>query len=194
MIMRFMQSLLAIHRIEPNGTKVLRLDGGSSKRRRRRTKVREIVLIMSFVVMAANPGMWAQPTVNFSGTWKQCNECCQPKRTGDVTVVIEHRDPELMVAMTILRGSAIPRHSTQRYTTDGKQSISIGPNGDEFHTSVIWSGQSLVFTVEEHEKGQIIHSKETWTVIENGAALKRVQEGPAGGAQRGLIYQKGNRL
>jgi hypothetical protein len=191
MIMRFMQSLLAIHRIEPNGTKVLRLDGGSSKRRRRRTKVREIVLIMSFVVMAANPGMWAHPTVNFSGTWKQCNECCQPKRTGDVTV-IEHRDPELMVAMTILRGSAIPRHSTQRYTTDGKQSISIGPDGDEFHTSVIWSGQSLVFTVEE--KGQIIHSKETWTVIENGAALKRVQEGPAGGAQRVLIYQKGNRL
>ena len=192
MIMRFMQSLLAIHRIEPNGTKVLRLDGGSSKRRRHRTKVREIVLIMSFVVMAANPGMWAQPTVNFSGTWKQCNECCQPKRTGDVTVVIEHRDPELMVAMTVLRGSAIPRHSTQRYTTDGKQSISIGPDGDEFHTSVIWSGQSLVFTVEE--KGQIIHSKETWTVIENGAALKRVQEGPAGGAQRVLIYQKGNRL
>lgn len=107
---------------------------------------------------------------------------------------IEHRDPELTVETKILRGSAIPRHSMQGYTTDGKESISIGADGDEFHTSVIWSGQSLVFTVEEHEKGQIIHAKENWTVMENGAALKRVQEGPAGGTQRVLIYQKGNRL
>jgi hypothetical protein len=80
------------------------------------------------------------------------------------------------VETTILRGSAAPRHALQHYTTDGKTSISTGADGDEFHTSVVWSGQGLVFSVEEHEDGRILLSRETWTLIENGAALERSRE------------------
>jgi hypothetical protein len=99
-----------------------------------------------------------------------------PKRNGDVTLRIEHHDPELIVETTALRNSGSPRHAVQRYTTDGKTSVSTGADGDEFHTSILWSGPSLVFSVEEHEDGRIILSKETWTLIENGAALQRVRE------------------
>ena len=76
----------------------------------------------------------------------------------------------------MLRNSGPPRHAVQRYSTDGRTSVSTGADGDEFHTSVTWSGPSLVFAVEEHEDGRIILSKETWTLIENGAALERCRE------------------
>ena len=76
----------------------------------------------------------------------------------------------------MLRSSGPPRHAVQRYSTDGKTSVSTGADGDEFHTSVTWSGPSLVFAVEEHEDGRIILSKETWTLIENGTALERCRE------------------
>ena len=54
--------------------------------------------------------------------------------------------------------------------------MSTGADWDEFRTSIVWKGQSLVFSVEEHENGRIILSKETWTLIENGAALERCRE------------------
>ena len=116
------------------------------------------------------------PNPNFSGTWKQSNERCVPKRTGDAILHIDHRDPDLIVETTVLRSSGPSRHAVQRYSTDGKASVSTGADGDEFHTSVVWSGQSLVFSVEEHEDGRIIPSRETWTLIENGAALERCRE------------------
>jgi hypothetical protein len=34
----------------------------------------------------------------------------------------------------------------------------------------------LVFSVEEHEDGRIILSRETWTLIENGDALERCRK------------------
>ncbi len=40
------------------------------------------------------------PLPDFSGTWKQSNELSSPRRTGDVTLRIEHRDPELIVETT----------------------------------------------------------------------------------------------
>jgi hypothetical protein len=132
-------------------------------------------LIMSLAVV-----MWAQTAANFAanffGTWKQSNERCIPKRTGDVTLRIDHRYPRLTVETTILRGSAPARHAVQSYSTDGKVSVSTGADGDEFHTSVSWRGPSLVFAVEEHEDGRILPSTETWTLIENGTVLQRVRQ------------------
>ena len=126
---------------------------------------------------------------NFSGTWKQFNERCVPKRTGDVTLQIEQRDPVLTVETTALRGSGLPRHALQQYSIDGTTSVSIGADGDEFHTSIGWNGQSLVFSVEEHEDGRIIHSKETWTLIENGAALERCRDAtPDRAGKQTVIY------
>jgi hypothetical protein len=153
---------------------------------------RRMFLGLLLAVLMAPRGICAQPNPDFSGTWKQSNERSMPKRMGDVTLDIDHRDPELTVETTILRGSAPARHAVQRYTTDGKVSISTGTDGDEFHTSIVWSGQSLIFSVEEHEDGRILLSKETWTLIENGAALQRVREGvnasPDGAGKQTLIY------
>ena len=137
------------------------------------------VLLLS----TASAGAWSQTMPDFSGQWKQDNDRCQPKRNGDVTLRIEHHDPELTVETLISRNSGNSRHAVQKYTTDGTVSVSTGADGDEFHTSVVWKDASLVFSIEEHEDGRILLSKETWSVIEDGATLERIREGDDGKKQ-----------
>ena len=139
-----------------------------------------LLLVPTGICSPANP--------NFSGTWKQSNERSDPKRTSNVILQIDHHDPDMTVETTILRGSAAPRHALQRYTTDGRTSTSTGADGDEFHTSVVWSGPALVFSVEEHEDGNIIPSRETWTLIEKGAALERLRERNGTAGEQTIIY------
>jgi len=76
----------------------------------------------------------------------------------------------------------------QRYSTNGKTSVSTGADGDEFHTSITWSGPSLVLAIEEHEDGRILLSKESWTLIDNGTVLQRVRDRSEGRKQQTLIY------
>jgi hypothetical protein len=136
-------------------------------------------------------GICSPPNPNFSGTWKQNNERCTPTRTGNVTLHIEQRDPELIVETTVFRSFGPNRHAVQRYSTDGKTSVSTGADGDEFHTSIVWNEQSLVFSVEEHEDGHILSSKETWTLIENGNVLERCRErngSPDQAGKQTIIY------
>jgi len=153
------------------------------------SKAKQIFLTVLFTAVLAAPGAFGQTPLNFSGTWKLSNDRSLPKRTGgDVTLRIDHRDPQLTVETSILRASAAARRAMQRNTTDCKVAISTGADGDEFRTSVVWSGQSLVFSVEEHEEGRILHSKETWTLVEDGAALQRVRERSDGGEKQTLIY------
>lgn len=130
------------------------------------------ILLLSTAAAVA----WSQGTPDFSGLWKQDNSRCQPKRNGDVALRIEHHGPELTVETSISRNSASSQHAVQKYTTDGKASVSTGADGDEFHTSVVWKDSSLVFSIEEHEDGRILQSKEIWFVIEEGTTLERIRE------------------
>lgn len=150
------------------------LDG---RRIRIRLGVLFLVLVFFGIVVPAEAGP------EFSGMWRQDNERSQPKRSGEVVLRIEHHDPEVTVETTIAHGSGTTRHALQKYTTNGKASISTGADGDEFQTSVIWKDASLVFSIEEHEDGRILVSKEIWSLIEDGATLRRVRERPDGEKQ-----------
>jgi len=143
------------------------------------------ILLLSTTV----PIAWSQGTSGFSGVWKEDNDRCEPKRNGEVTLRIEYHDPYLTVETSISRNSANPRHAIQKYTTDGKVSVSTGTDGDEFHTSVARKDSSLIFSIEEHEDGRILPSKETWSVIENGATLARIRERPNGDKQT-LLFRR----
>ena len=143
------------------------------------------MLLLSAMTFAA----WPQAVPDFSGLWKQDNDRCQPKRNGQVTLRIEHHSPELKVETTILRGSQTPRRAVQQYTIDGNVSVSTGVDGDEFHTSAVWINSDIVFSIEEHEDGRILHSKETWSLTENGSVLQRIREHPDGDRQT-LLYRR----
>lgn len=148
---------------------------------------------MSFLLLIAIQAVaWPQAAPDFSGVWKQDNDHCLPKRNGDVTLRIEHHDPELTIETSISHDSANLRRAIQTYTTDGRSSISTGADGDEFVTAVAWKDASLVFSIEEHERGSILRSTEIWLLIENGATLQRIRTRAEGGKQT-LFYQRRQR-
>ena len=147
------------------------------------TRVRLSILLSSLFLLGIAGVGRAQAEPDLSGLWKQDNDRCQPKCSGDVTLHIEHRDPELTIETTIAHASLSPGHAVQKYATDGRVSISMGTDGDELHTSIIWKDSSLVFSIEEHEDGRILRSTETWSLIENGTTLKRIRERPNGEEQ-----------
>lgn len=135
------------------------------------------IVAFGFTAEAAPP--------DFSGTWKQSNERSSPKRTGDVTLRIEHRDPELVVETT--SKGRTTRHALQRYTTDGVESKSIGADGDEFHSTAVWKNDALVFDIVEIEDGNRLKSTEVWSLTDGGRTLKRVRQTQKSGEQT-LIY------
>jgi hypothetical protein len=126
---------------------------------------------------------------DFSGSWKQSNERCSPKRSGDVTLKIEHRDPQLVIETT--SKGLTTRHAVQRYTTNGIESTSTGADGDEFHSVVVRKGDTLVFDIIEIEDGKRLKSTEIWSLIEGGQTLKRVRRSEKTGEQT-LIYALAN--
>jgi hypothetical protein len=141
------------------------------------------LLLVAIVVL----GLFAEgPIPNFSGSWKQSNDECLPKRTGDVTLRIRHQDPELVIETT--SKGIIPRHALQRYTTDGEESKSTGADGDEFHSRVVWKDGTLVFDIVEIEGGKRLKSIEVWSLTEGGRELKRLRRNEKAGEQT-LIYR-----
>jgi len=141
------------------------------------------------VLLLATAAAYPQGKPDFSGLWKQDNDRCQPRRNGDVTLQIEQHDPDLFVETRIQRSSAAPRHTVQKYTTDGKVSISTGADGDKFLTAIVWENSSLVFSIEEHEDGRILQSKETWSIVEEGATLERLRE-RSNGEKQTLFFRR----
>jgi hypothetical protein len=158
--------------------------------RKNRRKWMYCSLKVCFVLLLITTATWSQATPDFSGLWEQDNDRCQPKRTGEVTLHIEHHGAELVVETSIAYVSARPKRAVQKYVINGKVSVSTGADGDEFHTKVIRRGSSLVFTIEEHEDGHILHSQETWSLIENNATLERIRE-RSNGEKQVLFYRRG---
>ena len=122
---------------------------------------------------------------DFSGIWKQSNELCSPKRTGDVTLRIEHRDPRLIVETT--SKGLITRHALQRYSTDGVESKSTGADGDEFHSTLEWKNGALVFEIVELDDGKQLKSTEIWSLADGGKRLNRIRRTEKNGEQT-LVY------
>jgi hypothetical protein len=96
---------------------------------------RSVRIFLSILLLSPAAAVaWSQVTRDFSGLWKQDNDRCQPKRNGDVTLRIEHHNPKLTVETLISGNSASSRHAVQKYTTNGKISVSTGADGDRFNT------------------------------------------------------------
>jgi hypothetical protein len=132
----------------------------------------------------------AQFHPDFSGTWKQDGAHSVPARSGDVTLHIEHHDPDLIVETTILRPLLPRQHAVQRYTTDDKPSVSTGADGDTFQTHIAWRGEDLDFTIVEHEDGRTIETTEFWSLTDSGVALKRVRHSSKSKGEQVIIYTR----
>ncbi|AEU35798.1 hypothetical protein [Granulicella mallensis] len=146
--------------------------------------VHAIFFLLSLCVLPA----YAQAHPDFSGLWKQDNAHSIPARSGDTTLRIEHHDPELTVETTTLRTLLPKQHALQHYTTDGKESVTTGADGDSFHTQIAWRDQALVFTIVEHEDGRIIDTTEIWSLADNGNTLKRIRQSSKSKGEQTILY------
>jgi hypothetical protein len=152
------------------------------------TEIRRTAFVVLLAMFLAVCSALAERAPNFSGTWKLSGEQCEPKRTGDVTLLIDHHNPVLTITTRSRKASSGMHEAIQRYSTDGKVSVSTGIDGDEFHTSIVSNNDGLVFNVEEHEDGRIIISRESWTLTDGGATIRRVRDRPASNEKQIFIY------
>jgi hypothetical protein len=147
-----------------------------------------IAALLLLFLSACATTLFAQSKPDFSGVWQQDNAHSLPARSGEVTLRIVHHDPELSVETTILRTGHAKEHAVQRYTTDGKQSTSTGADGDSFVTGIVWSKNTLIFSIVEHEDGRTIESSETWSISDQGDILKRVRRSSKAEGQQTILY------
>jgi hypothetical protein len=141
---------------------------------RKRLFAIQAVLVLTVLTLAAH----AQTKPDFSGTWKQDNAHSIPVRSGDVTLKVEHHDPDFTVETTMSRPLLPKRHAVQKYTTDGTQ------------TRITWDDQALVFKIVEHEDGRIIETTETWSLVDNGSVLKRIRKSFKSKDEQTILYTR----
>lgn len=64
------------------------------------------------------------------------------------------------------------RNLEVKYEIGGAETTYTGLDGDEFHSSVHWEGNGLVFDIVEHEDGSVIPQKVIWTLSEDNNTLQ----------------------
>jgi hypothetical protein len=153
----------------------------------RRAVFRTILGLALLFLCAGRSDGQARP--DFSGVWKQDGAQSVPARTGDVTLRIVHRDPTLSIETTIVRAGRPTQHAVQVYSTDGQPSTSTGADGDSFVTRIVWSDDTLAFTIVEHEDGRVIDSTERWSLGDGGETLKRARHSLNSGDQT-IVYRR----
>jgi hypothetical protein len=127
---------------------------------------------------------------NLSGTWQQNNERSIPpprNKTHSYKMTVQASEKVLRVRVVANSGHA-ERTLDLNYEIGGKELVYTGIDGDEYHSKVHWDGDSLIFTTVEHERGRLIPSQETWTLIDSGNSLQRVKVSGAPGEESKNVY------
>ena len=143
-------------------------------------------------LLVAPGGLCAPPETDFSGTWKQSNERSTPPRSGDVTLRIDHHDPDLTVETAIVRGPSAPRRTLQHYTTNGRTYISTGTDGDEFHARRMERTRSR-FLHRRARRGTGDSFPRDGSLMDGGAAIERRRERALDQAASRRLFISGKR-
>lgn len=128
--------------------------------------------------------------LKLSGTWQQNNDRSIPpprNKAHSYKMTVEASDKALRVRIIANNGHA-ERNLDLNYEIGGRELVYTGIDGDEYHTKVHWDDDSLVFTTVEHERGRLIPSDETWTLIDSGNSLQRVKVSSARGEESKNVY------
>ncbi len=139
-----------------------------------------LLFLSSYSLPGSGMNARVETRLEMAGTWQQNNERCIPpprNKSYSYKMTVELSDNTLRVHITSNNGHG-ERQSDFTYEIGGKELVYIGADGDEFHSAVHWEGDALVFDIVEHERGRLIRSRDTWTLIDSGKSLQRVRESP----------------
>lgn len=107
-------------------------------------------------------------TPDFTGHWReQINSKTQ--------LEIEQKGRKLRVT-TVVTNSSGPRNLEVNYVIGGSKTNYKGLDGDEFHTSVRWDANSLVFDTIEVENSNKIPQKAVWILSADGKSIQVSRE------------------
>lgn len=142
------------------------------------------LFLLTVVTAVARP----QATPDFSGLLEQDNDRCQPKRSGDVTLRIEHHSAELVAETSIAHASPHSRRAVQKYTIMEKS---------RYQQERTETNSTPGVSVEVQAWSSLSRSMRTATfsirrrrgLIEMSATLERIRERPNGGKQI-LFYRR----
>jgi hypothetical protein len=146
------------------------------------------------VLLCSTRLAYPQSRPDFSGTWRQNNERTVPRPKDDsysYRAIVDQHDSVLDVVVSVVGGRE-QGELHLNYSIGGGELVYIGLDHDEFHTTVRWRGQELVFDTVEYERGEKVLVTETWSLLEGGHTLKRVKEenGPDKHSTRIYILEK----
>lgn len=130
---------------------------------------RVLVLIAVGLMILPVPNALAQGAKpDFSGNWvldKSKSDFGQGPQPDDMSEVIEHHEPKMVITTTTTQGGAENTRSVN-YTTDGVENVNM-VNGHQMKTKSHWEGASLV-TVVRDEAG--LQLTEVRTLSKDGKA------------------------
>jgi uncharacterized lipoprotein NlpE involved in copper resistance len=134
---------------------------------------RKTAVIAAFLVFLMGTAGAADKS-DFAGTWKQNMDKSTTKSSWLKSYVnkLELKDDTLVVTTTTV-GDRGERSYDRTYTL-GKEERSKDRDGDEFTTTVKIDGRNLIFETLEKEGGQVLTSREVWTVSEDGKTMTKV--------------------
>ena len=164
-------------------------------------KLNRLMLSIASLLVCLHVG-WAQDQrPDFSGTWKldkEKSDVGAEERNGRFrggmfdSLVIEHKDPELIIKRKMNLPSGEERTTQSKYTTDGKDNTNEGFRGMTSKSKTHWEGDKLVTESTRETPRGTIETKEVRSLSADGKTMT-VESTTKGGPREGtrkLVYNK----
>jgi hypothetical protein len=159
------------------------------------------MLSLAFLLVCLQGG-WAQSQKpDFSGTWKldkEKSDVGTEERGGRFrggmfdSIVIEHKDPELVIKRKMNRPSGEERTAESKYTTDGKENANEGFRGMTTKSKTHWEGDKLVTESTMETQRGTMETKEVRSLSADGKTMTvemTTKGGPREGTRK-LVFNK----
>jgi hypothetical protein len=139
-----------------------------------------VVLLVLLLGICAN----GQAPTDFTGDWRE-----QAGSRSQRHLAIKQNGQMLQVNTTVTTSKG-SRHLEVTYQIGGPETVYKGLDGDEFHSSVHWNGNALLFDTVEHEDGKELPETTIWTLSEdrNRLQVKRQSTKSAGNGESLTTY------
>ena len=132
-----------------------------------------IVLTLALAAMAASAAAADKP--DFSGDWTiDAAKSTFGPVPGPATRKVEYNEPALTMTETQTGGPQGDVTSTEKFSTDGKETINRAMGGEAKSTAT-WDGNALVLTMKAQAGGRALTLNERWTLSDDGKVMTVVR-------------------
>jgi hypothetical protein len=164
-------------------------------------KLNQLMLPLASLLVCLHVG-WAQSQEpDFSGTWKldkEKSDVATEERNGRFrggmfdSLVIEHKEPELVIKRKMNLPTGEERTAESKYTTDGKDNTNEGFRGVTSKSKTRWEGDKLITESTMETPRGTMETKEVRSRSADGKTMTvemTTKGGPREGTRK-LVFNK----